>query len=141
MLFEAKDGRWIVHQDIRVEHENAPLLLGLPAPNDCGPLRPYGVRHSAFTAASTASACPLTFTLRHSWRSTPLASIRKLLRSIPMYFLPYMLFSWMTSYSLQTVLSGSLRRSKGNPIFFLNFSCDSTESAEIPQISVFAFLK
>src|SRR5882757_188396 len=102
MLFEAKYRGRIVHQNIRVEHENTSLLFALASSNHRGCLGPHRVGHSAFTAANTASACPSTLTLRHSCRSTPLASIRKVLRSIPMYFLPYMLFSWMTSYSLHT---------------------------------------
>ncbi len=49
--------------------------------------------HSAFAASSTASAWPGTFTLRQTCATLPSAPIRKVDRSIPMYFLPYMDFS------------------------------------------------
>ncbi len=67
-------------------------------------------------------------------------STTKVLRSTPRYFFPYRLFSWITSYSLQTFRSGSLSSSNGNAIFFLNFSCEATESGEMPRISALAFL-
>src|SRR5690606_23905507 len=65
--------------------------------------RPFGlppqplVPPSERTAWRTSSAWPGTFTLRHSRRRTPSASIRNVLRSMPMTFLPYMFFSLMTS--------------------------------------------
>ena len=40
--------------------------------------------YSAFTASKTASTWPGTLTLRHIWRTTPVASIKKVARSIPM---------------------------------------------------------
>ena len=43
---------------------------------------------SACAASRTFCACPGTFTLRHSWRNTPSASMRKVLRSMPRYFRP-----------------------------------------------------
>ncbi len=52
--------------------------------------------HSALSAAITSATWPGTFTLRHSLRTTPLSSMRKVERSMPMYFLPYMLFSTHT---------------------------------------------
>ncbi len=51
---------------------------------------------SAFTASSTARAWPATFTFGHISRTTPLPSIRSVVRSTPMYFRPYMLFSFHT---------------------------------------------
>jgi hydrogenase-4 component B len=48
---------------------------------------------SAEAAFSTSSAWPSTFTLRQMLRMTPLPSMRKVERSMPIYFLPYMLFS------------------------------------------------
>ena len=48
---------------------------------------------SASAAFSTSSAWPGTFTFRQMPRITPLSSIRKVERSTPMYFFPYMLFS------------------------------------------------
>jgi hypothetical protein len=65
-------------------------------------------------AASTASTCPGTFTPRHSWRSTPSLSIRKVLRSTPMYSLPYSFFSLITSNSWHSASSLSLISSKGS---------------------------
>ena len=93
VLLEAEYRRRVVHEHVGVEHENAPLLARLAHLGNGGRHRPRRPRHSAFTAASTASAWPFTLTLRHSARSTPCASMRNVLRSTPMYFLPYMLFS------------------------------------------------
>ena len=57
VLFEAKDGGRIVHQDIRVEHEDAALAA---CPDGSSHTRLASGRttagHSAFTAANTASA-------------------------------------------------------------------------------------
>jgi hypothetical protein len=53
-------------------------------------------RQSAFTAVSTASTWPGTLTLCQTPRTTPFSSMRKVARSIPMYFRPYMLFSTQT---------------------------------------------
>ena len=43
---------------------------------------------NSWAACRTAAACPGTLTPRHSWRNTPCLSIRKVLRSMPMYSLP-----------------------------------------------------
>ena len=56
----------------------------------------------------------------------PCASIRKVLRSTPMYFLPYMLFSFHTSKSAQAFLSSSASSSNGNSNLALNFSCEAS---------------
>ena len=93
VLFEAEDGGRIVHQQIRVQHEYAAPVLGVAVFCGHGSRRPRAAGHSAFTAANTAAAWPFTLTLRQMCRSTPLGSIRKVLRSIPKNFLPYMLFS------------------------------------------------
>jgi len=93
VFFEAENGGRVVHQHIRVQHEDAALLLSLTPLDDGGSQRAQIPGHNAFTAANTAAAWPFTLTLRHAWRSTPLPSIRKVLRSIPRNFLPYMLFS------------------------------------------------
>ena len=64
-----------------------------------GPIEPVvepPARHVYFSAAasrSTSSAWPGTLTLRQMPRITPLPSIRKVARSIPIYLRPYMLFS------------------------------------------------
>ena len=49
------------------------------------------------TAASTSVACSDTRTLRQTRRTTPSGSIRKVLRSMPRTFRPYMFFILMTS--------------------------------------------
>src|SRR5258708_3928904 len=51
--------------------------------------RPRRGRQRVFTNASTSSAWPGTLTPRHSRTSVPLASITKVLRSIPRTCLPY----------------------------------------------------
>ena len=51
-----------------------------------------------FAASRTSAAWPVTFTFLHSFTSLPFSLIKKVLLSIPMYFLPYMLFSFITSY-------------------------------------------
>ena len=98
VLFETEYRRGVVHQDIGVEHEDAPLGFRLGIFRGPRRHRPQGRghragRHRVVTASRTASAWPFTLTLRHSCRSTPLASTTKVLRSTPIYFLPYMLFS------------------------------------------------
>ena len=89
VFLEAEDRRRVVHQHVGVEHEQGAFRI-LASLQDGSP-------QSALSASSTSSACPSTFTLRHSARSTPAESIRNVLRSTPMYFLPYMLFSLITS--------------------------------------------
>ena len=81
------------------------------------------VPRSVAAASKTSSAWPLTFTLRHSRRRVPLASNRKVLRSIPRTFFPYMFLSRMTSKSPQSFSPTSETSSNGNPNFALNFSC------------------
>mmetsp|Transcript_2909 Transcript_2909/g.5037 ORF Transcript_2909/g.5037 Transcript_2909/m.5037 type:complete len:262 (+) Transcript_2909:861-1646(+) len=60
-----------------------------------GHLRQW-LHHRACTAARTASAWPGTLTLGQTIATSPLASIRYVVRSIPIYFLPYMFFSFQT---------------------------------------------
>ncbi len=78
--------------------------------------RPFSVARLAGGCAGTGftDASPLQDFLRVTVHfhlaplaaaARPLASIRNVLRSMPMYFLPYRLFSWMTSNSLQTFSS------------------------------------
>jgi hypothetical protein len=52
-----------------------------------------GATYSVFAAARTSSACPGTLTLRQTFAIRPARSMRKVERSTPKYFLPYMLFS------------------------------------------------
>jgi hypothetical protein len=65
-------------------------------PSYSSSLRLAGHYFSARAASSTSSVWPSTFTLRQMSRMTPLPSIRKVARSTPIYFLPYMLFSTQT---------------------------------------------
>ena len=46
----------------------------------------------ALAAERTCATWPGTLTLRQTWRMTPSPSIRKVERSTPMYWRPYMLF-------------------------------------------------
>ncbi len=75
------------------------------------------ISYSAWAAASTSSACPLTFTLRHSCTSLPSALMRKVLRSIPIYSRPYNFFSFITSNCWHRDSSSSDSSSKGNSCF------------------------
>jgi hypothetical protein len=61
---------------------------------------------SAFTAFSTSSTCPATLMPRHSATSTPCGSIRKVLRSMPLTFLPYMILFLTTPNMWQSFLFG-----------------------------------
>ena len=56
---------------------------------------------------------------------------------MPITFLPYMFFSRITSNRRQTFSSLSESRSKGKPYLALNFSCEATESREMPSTTVF----
>ncbi len=51
---------------------------------------------SACAAASTSAAWPGTFTFDQICATLPSRPMRKVDRSMPMYFLPYMLFSTQT---------------------------------------------
>ena len=96
---------------------------------------------SFFTSSSTSATWPLTLTARHSFITFPDLSIRKVLRSTPMYWRPYIDFIFMTSNALQVFSSGSDSSSNGKDCFSLKFSWDLIESLETPMISVFAFRK
>ena len=81
-----------------LSRRNSPQLtesadLGLLPLTIVGRTPPY---FSASAASSTSSAWPGTFTFRQTLRITPLPSMRKVERSMPIYFLPYMLFSTHT---------------------------------------------
>ena len=56
VFLEAENGGRIVHQYIRVQHEDTALLLALTGLRHRGRCRPPGPGHSAFTAAKTAAA-------------------------------------------------------------------------------------
>src|SRR5690606_4974493 len=138
VFLEAEYGAGIVHEHVGVKDEQAGLLAFAPCfghwnlPQE---LR-KSWRYKDLIASSTSSTCPLTFTPRHSRRSTPSSPMRNVLRTMPSTFLPYMFFSWITSNSLQTFSSASLSRSKGNSCFALKFSWDLRLSREMPKTRV-----
>src|SRR5262245_16312346 len=62
----------------------------LPA---CPPARLQPALQSEYTSSSTSAPCPFGFTLRKIFAIRPLASMTNVVRRIPLYFRPYMLFS------------------------------------------------
>ena len=52
----------------------------------------------------------------------------KVVRSTPMYFLPYLLFSFQTPKASQTFFSVSASSVNGNPCFLMNLPWDATSS-------------
>ena len=109
VLLESEDRGGVVHQHVGVEHEEPPPVRGRAfgsAFAGSAPLEGRGIRETS-PLQELPPRGPGTFTLRHSRRRTPSASIRNVLRSMPMYFLPYRLFSLMTSNSLHTFSSSS----------------------------------
>src|SRR5262249_18638859 len=95
---------------------------------ECSPNR----RYSSPTAFSTWATWPGTLTLCQTLRTTPSLSIRKVLRSMPMYLRPYMLFRTQTPYFSVTSPVASDPRVNGNSYFLLNLSCEATESRDTP---------
>ena len=93
-----------------------------------------------FNSSRTSSTCPFTLTFRHSLTSTPFSSIRNVLRSIPMTFLPYIFFSLMTSNCLHNFSSGSDNKSKEKDCLLLKFSLDLILSRETPRMTLFLAL-
>src|SRR6516165_1807367 len=89
-------------------------------------------RQRARAAFSTSATWPGTLTLCHTPRTIPAPSIRNVARSMPMYLRPYMLFSTHTPYFSHTSAPASEARMNGSPCFFLNLSCDATESFDMP---------
>src|SRR5690606_36024737 len=94
---------------------------------------------SAFNAASTASACPATLSLRLDWTMRLSGEIRKVLRSMPRTCLPYMFLSLMSSKAVHSASSASLTSGKRKPCFAQKLSCDFTESRETPSTTAPAF--
>src|ERR1700730_1523686 len=82
---------------------------------------------------STSSTLAGTRTLCQTPRMMPVPSIRKVARSMPMYLRPYMLFSTHTPYFSHTSPPVSEARRNGSPCFFLNLSCEATESFDMPM--------
>ena len=56
-----------------------------------------GAYFSAFAASITSAAWPVTLTLRHTLAILPDLSTRNVLRSMPIYFRPYIDFSTQVS--------------------------------------------
>src|SRR5260364_237980 len=96
--------------------------------------------HSDCTASSTASTCPATLTLRHSRRSTPRSSIRKVERSTPRTALPYIFLILITSNRVHSGSSMSAISSNGSVYLVLKASCYLSESREIPAMTAPAWL-
>ena len=68
-----------------------------------------------------------------------MASITKVLRSMPRTFLPYMFFILMTPNCVQSASSVSASSGNGNSIFALKFACDFSESREMPATTAPSF--
>ena len=66
-----------------------------------------GVARRNYKACRTSSACPAGFTFGKIFAIFPSLSMMKVVRAIPKYFLPYMLFSAHTPYASDTVWSTS----------------------------------
>src|ERR1043166_484204 len=90
-------------------------------------------RYFPFNAAIAAAACSSGFRPFRIAEILPSGLITNVVRSIPIYFLPYMLFSFITPYWLQTVLSTSASREYGRSYFSLNFFWAAGLSAEMPS--------
>src|SRR5471030_1423306 len=91
-----------------------------------------GFHRRVFTAASTASTWPGTLTLRHTLWITPLASTRNVDRCIPIYFLPYKVFSPQTPKSWAVFTSGSEASGILSLYLALNLSWLAVVSLETP---------
>src|ERR1700677_4291234 len=70
----------------------------------------------------TSSAWPVTLTLRHAFSTFPSVPIRNVLRSIPMYFRPYIDFSTHVPYRSATACSSSDASGKVSPYLAANRS-------------------
>ena len=60
--------------------------------------------------ARTSSAWPSAFTLWKTWAILPSGPMMKVVRSMPITFLPYIFFSFMTPKALAIFLSSSDNR-------------------------------
>ena len=82
VLLETEDRGRVVHQHVGVEHEQAPHGARPRRAGDCRCRPAAGPGSDRLRRFKYFLRVPGTFTLRHSRRSTPAASIRKVLRSI-----------------------------------------------------------
>ena len=97
VLLEAEQAGRVVHQDIGVEHEElgrGGFRDGAACGHRAGSVCDRDQRERA--DSSTSAACPGTLTLRHSRAIRPSASIRKVERSMPRTWRPYMFLSFIT---------------------------------------------
>ena len=69
----------------------------------------------------------------------PAGSIRKVLRTMPSTFLPYMFFSPITPNALHSASSPSLTSGNLNPCLVQKFWCDLIESRDTPSTSAPSF--
>src|SRR6059058_2589318 len=96
---------------------------------------------SSLTAFRTSSTWPGTFRPRHSCFSMPSAPTRKVLRSMPLTFLPYMILFFTTPNMWHIFSSVSAISSKGSSSLVLNSSCDFMLSRDTPNTTAPAFTK
>src|SRR5690606_12360424 len=127
VLLELEQRRGVVHQHVGVEHVD-PLASGHGGASGQGCWR-------AFNSSSTAWAWPGTFTGCQRWATRPSGSIRKVLRTMPITFRPYMFFSAITPKALQTVSSLSATSSNRKPCLARKLEWVFAESRETPRIS------
>ena len=96
--------------------------------------------HRPLTADNTSATWFVTLTFLHSLTRTPLVLIRNVERSIPIYFFPYILFSFQTSNFSHILLFSSDPSIKFKSCFSMNFWCFFKLSFEIPIINVLFLL-
>ena len=91
------------------------------------------------SAASAAAGCSSALIPEMTAAILPSGLITNVVRSIPRYFLPYMLFSLSTPKRLAIDFSSSASRGKGKPNFSLNFFWAEGLSGEMPRTTAPAF--
>src|SRR2546423_5151423 len=89
-----------------------------------------------FSDASRLSTVPFGLTLYQASATLPFSSIRNAERTMPKYFLPYMLFSPHTPYASATAWSSSASSGKPSPYFVSNFCWRAGGSGLIPSTAV-----
>ena len=95
---------------------------------------------AAWTAASTSSAWPSTFTPSHRFATLPSGPIRYVVRATPMYFLPYIDFSCHTPYLSITAWSSSASSGNFSPYFSANFALLFESRTLTPSTAALLFL-
>ena len=89
--------------------------------------------YSSAIAFSTCSSWPSTLTAFQSLATLPWASIRYVLRWMPIFFLPYMFFSRHAPYFSAILWPGSASRGKLSSYLSRNFSWLATSSGLMPE--------